>query len=160
MKLILRTLQRKTSGDIVSRDTKIDAAPIRLGRGADVEIFLNDPRALLHQATLEERDGGVYLDAAGRGNVKIDGHLVTSGRINVGDNFEVGPYALQLIAAPDDSDADYLLTLELVNVLENVSDSLSERSTLSVEDLGIRAKPWAIGLGLLIAILFIAIPLV
>ncbi len=160
MKLILRTLQRKTSGDIVSRDTRIDGAPIRLGRGADVEIFLNDPRALLHQATIEERDGGVYLDAAGRGNVKIDGHLVTSGRINVGDKFEVGPYALELIAAPDDSDADYLITLELVHVLENVRDSLSERSTLSVEDLGIRAKPWAIGLGILIAILFLAIPLI
>ena len=52
MKLVLRTLQRKSSGDIVTRDTTISGAPIRLGRGADVEIFLNDPRALLHQATL------------------------------------------------------------------------------------------------------------
>ena len=160
MKLVLRTLQRKSSGDIVTRDTTISGAPIRLGRGADVEIFLNDPRALLHQATLAERDGGIYLDAAGRTPVKIDGHLVTSGRINVGDSFEVGPYALQLLATPDDSDADYIVTLELVHPLENIRDALSERSTLSVEDLGLRAKPWAIGLGLLIAILFIAIPLV
>ena len=52
MKLILRTLQRKSTGDLVARDKTISWAPIRLGRGADVEVFLNDPRALLHQATL------------------------------------------------------------------------------------------------------------
>lgn len=160
MKLILRTLQRKTSGDLVARDKLIAGTPIRLGRGADVEVFLNDPRALLHQATLVERDGAVYVDAAGQATIKIDGHAVTSGRINIGDTFEVGPYALQLLASPETSDADYLLTLELIYPLENIRDSLSERSTLSVEDLGIKAKPWSIALGVIIAVMFLAIPLV
>ena len=160
MKLILRTLQRKTSGDLVARDKAITGEPIRLGRGADVEVFLNDPRALLHQATLVERDGGVYIDAAGQATIKIDGHTVTSGRINVGDKFEAGPYALQLLAAPTDSDADYIITIELIYPLENVRDALSERSTLSVEDLGIRAKPWSIAIGVIIAVMFLAIPLV
>jgi hypothetical protein len=160
MKLILRTLQRKTSGDLVARDKLIAGTPIRLGRGADVEVFLNDPRALLHQATLVERDGAVYVDAAGQATIKIDGYAVTSGRINIGDTFEVGPYALQLLASPETSDADYLLTLELIYPLENIRDSLSERSTLSVEDLGIKAKPWSIALGVIIAVMFLAIPLV
>ena len=160
MKLILRTLQRKSTGDIVSRDTKVDGSPIRFGRGADAEILLNDPRALLHQATLLERDGSLYIEAAGQANVKIAGNLVSSGRLNIGEKFEIGPYELELQVAPEASDAKYIMTLELIHPLENIRDTLSERSTLSVEDLGMRAKPWSIAIGLIIAVLFLAVPLV
>ena len=50
MKVLVRNIVRKSRGGIAHRDEDIDATSIRLGRGADCELHLADPRMLLHQA--------------------------------------------------------------------------------------------------------------
>ncbi len=159
MKIILRTLLRKSTGDIVARDSQVTGSPIRLGRSADSEVFLNDPRTLLQQAEIHERDGGLFIESVGNGRIIIRGDSVSSSQLKIGDQFQIGPYEFKLEAVPSGGDADYLLSVELVHELEDVQSALSGRSTLSLEDLGLRAKPWSIGLGVLILALFIVLPL-
>ena len=160
MNIVLRSLLRKSTGDVVSRDVAVSGSLLRIGRGADSEVFLSDPRVLLQHAVLGERDGGFYLEAVGNSRLVIRGEPVSSGNVKIGDSIGIGPYELKVEAPLTGSDADFVLTVELVQALDDVKESITEKSTLSLEQMGLRAKPWSIAIGLLVAVLFIGLPVI
>jgi predicted CXXCH cytochrome family protein len=158
MRLLLRTVLRKSTGDIAMRDAVVIGAPVRIGRGADCETHLGDPRVLLGHAMLEERAGGVFIEALGEGALDVNGAPARVAALTEGDVVRVGPYELRVIAPPDVAH-DFALSCELVSPLAGGADSLAARSTLSLAATGIGPRRWAWALAILILAAFVAWPL-
>ncbi len=158
MRLLIRTLLRKSSGDVAARDALHVGAPIRIGRGTDCDVHLGDPRVLLHHAALEERPGGIFIEALGDGALDVNDVPVRSAPLAEGDIVRVGPFEFRAIAPPDEI-ADFAMTCELMRPLAEGDETLAGRSTLSLRALGFNARPWAWAAAILVLAVFVAWPL-
>jgi predicted CXXCH cytochrome family protein len=158
MRLLIRTLLRKSTGAVAARDAVHAGAPIRIGRGADCEIHLGDPRVLLHHAAIEERPGGIFIEAQGDGALDVNDDPVRSAPLSTGDVVRLGPYEFTVIAPPGDG-IDIAMTCELVRAFDAEDEALERRSTLSLRALGFNPRPWAWATALLVLAVFVAWPL-
>ena len=63
MDVLVSYLTRKRSGDVVHRDVEVDNDVIRLGRGADCQVYLHDPRVAFCHAEIHARGGDYFIEA-------------------------------------------------------------------------------------------------
>ena len=77
MRLSLITVKRRPDSDDVSRrETLLEGAELRVGRGADVDVHLPDVDVAYHHATLTETSAGLQLTAVGGSAIIVDGQPV------------------------------------------------------------------------------------
>jgi predicted CXXCH cytochrome family protein len=99
------------------RDQQRVAGPsINIGRGTQCQIHLPDPRVALQHARISVSDSGAAIDAE-PGRILVNGRGVDGVKLSVGDRIEVGPYLLEVEAAP--AGIPLALAVTLVQPLEN-----------------------------------------
>lgn len=154
MKVIVTTVTRSPRGNPMHASRELRGDPLRLGRGAECELRLADPRVPLHARSIVTGHHGPQLVEAG------DGFSATSARaqpLTPGTAVRIGPFLLT-VTEPVHG-ADLALTVELVQ-------PLPEKSSLSAEELYAGTRPRGVSrralswtLFLLVLAAFIALPL-
>ncbi|MEL7462550.1 MAG: cytochrome c3 family protein [Pseudomonadota bacterium] len=105
MRLALITIKlRPDSDDVSRRETLLEGAQLRVGRGADVDVHLPDIDVAYHHATLTETSAGLQLDAVGGAVIEVDGKPVESLILNPGVKCRIGAFELGAENAPDHAD--------------------------------------------------------
>ena len=157
MQVSITTLTRRRNGSLGRKEDIKGCEVLRIGRGADNEIFLLDHRVPLHIAELHDGVDGLFIEANGTNDLRLNGAIIRKAHLNVGDVVGIGPYEL-VVVDPEDG-IDIAVTLELVHPLGDDVEALLSRSTLTANNIGLtkRASSWV--LGSLTLILFLALPL-
>lgn len=157
MRILLTEVVGRSQGGEARRNRVVEGSSLRIGRSATCEIHIADPRVLLHQATLEQRAGGIALVAAPEGGVLVNDRFAEVALLAPGDRVEFGPYRLTVREAP----AGHDLALKLVQVSgqEEDADTIGARSRTSFGHglFGKRAISYA--LVALVLVFCLALPL-
>lgn len=152
----ITTLTRRAKGGIGRREELVSAETLRIGRGSDNDIFLADPRVPLHLGAIHYGNGGLFIEALGSVDLRVNGAVSRTAHLKVGDTVGAGPYDLVVEETPDGLDA--ALTVELTQPLGDDLEELRRRSCLSVSESGLSKRGAAWVLSLLILLLFLGIP--
>ena len=99
------------------RESSVIADFVSFGRRSDCDVQLPDPRIMLQQASILERDGRFYFISDDLAITRIIGEDSETNRISVGTVVELGPYELHF-EAPE-NDADLAVAVELVSPLDD-----------------------------------------
>ncbi len=82
------------------REMRRVAGPaISIGRGAQCQVHLPDPRVALHHALITVSESGATIEAE-PGRIQVNGRPVDGTRLAVGDRIEVGPYLVEVELPP------------------------------------------------------------
>ena len=136
-------LIHKQRGGIAKRTEQRSGATIRLGRGTQNEVYLPDPRVPLEAATIEPRQGGYFIEAAGTAELRVKDAPTRSALLAVGDKFAIGPYDLELVAAEaegHDIGVNVVLARPLGDDLARLQ--ANSRTSLAATRLSKRAMAW------------------
>ena len=95
---------------------------VRIGRGTDADIRLDDPMvALAHAELIGHGDGSVTVrDLGSRHGTFVGNRRIDEARLRDGDELLIGPIALRLAAAPPAAAGDELRRLRAVVELSRV----------------------------------------
>ena len=136
MIFLVRHLLKKTrSGGYAQRDERIDATVLHIGRGADCELHLTDPRIRLHHLELSVRSNAQYLDAAAGVEFLHNDVLTASAILMPGDRVQFGPY--DMIVLPMEGAVDAAFSLDYARPLITGLTSLRSRSDTKVGRVGL-----------------------
>ncbi len=125
MRLSLVTIKRRPDSDDVSRrETLLEGAELRVGRGADVDVNLPDVNVAYHHASLTEETEGLVLTAVGGSVIEVDGAPVEKVVLQPGVSARIGMYELQGENAPDH--ADRAIALSKLDVEDVVVSELPQ----------------------------------
>jgi hypothetical protein len=149
-------LWRRPSGGTNRREASGDAPELRVGRGAECEVRLEDSRIRLHQATVREEGAGWRIDAAGETELHLEGRATHTARIDVGSRFSIGPYDLTVIEPPPG--IRVAIEVELVRAAGNDLAELRARSGLSLEATRLSMRGLALFAMAATAVCFVVIP--
>ena len=156
MKLLVISQSRNRAGKPIQAKKEINADWVRVGRAANSEIHLPDPRIALNQGIIVNRDGPVYTEGEA-GSMSTTRKAVRSFRLGPGQFVDVGPYKLTAIETPEGYDGAF--TVEMMRPPETVASNFSTRATtLSLSQLHIPKRWAAILFFLAIGIAFFLLP--
>lgn len=143
MKVIITTITRSPKGNPMRATRELQADQIRVGRGAECELRLPDPRVPLHaRSIMPGRSGPQMFDAADI-NADVTG-VYRAQTLKPGTTLKIGPF--QIDVTEPGPDADLALSIELVQPLPG-------KARLSAQDifdyarsapLSKRALSWAL----------------
>ncbi|HEX5754744.1 MAG TPA: cytochrome c3 family protein [Arenimonas sp.] len=149
-------VQRNRRGQAVRESQWISAEPLRIGRGADCQIHLPDPRVNLQHARLLRGSDGLYLEAE-RPLLYVNDRFEVRVRLQPGLDVGIGPYRISVEPAGDGEDVS--LALELVSPLPEDGSGLRARSRTSLAAAGLSRRRLALLLGGAVLLLFVLLPL-
>src|SRR5690349_18237304 len=137
----MRVLVTTRAGGRIQSKKAVSASWLRVGRNASCEIHLPDPRIALEQGLISRPDAGfLYVEGETGGSHTTTRKAVRSLRLKPGEPIEIGPYKLELKAAP--AGFDGAIDVELVRPLEVAEDLASRTANLTLGSLGL-SKRWA-----------------
>lgn len=158
MKVIVTTITRSPRGNPMQASREIQADQIRIGRGAQCELRLADPRVPLHARSLFLGSSGPQLldandafsDAALTGTTRMQ-------QLTPGVSLRIGPF--QLLVTEPPAGADLALTVELVQALPGKASASAEElyAGTRLPRVSRRALSWT--LFLLVLATFLCLPL-
>ncbi|MBM3518339.1 MAG: hypothetical protein FJX56_10840, partial [Alphaproteobacteria bacterium] len=173
-------VSRTAKGGIATRDQDVEADVIRFGRSTDNEVYLADPRVPLHLAVLHERPSGtavetpeglrrlttrvqpherpmeLFIEAIGAADLRHNGAVKRSCQVAVGDILALGPFDVTLVAPPEGCTAAF--SVEMARPLGDDLQALQARSVTTVRATSTSKRAWAFGLGGVVLLLFLVIP--
>lgn len=157
MEVSITTLTRRKNGSIGRKEDVKACETLRIGRGAENEVFLLDTRVPLHLATLHDGADGLFIEATGTNDLRLNDSIVRKAHLNVSDVVGIGPYDLT-IAEPA-SGINIAVTLELVQPVGDDVESLLSRSNLTTNKTGLtkRSSSWIFAS--IVLVMFLALPL-
>ena len=113
MRLLLVTQRTRAGSDETSRrETVLDHDPIRIGRGASMEITLPEIDIDYHHATLTETEAGLLLSAVGENGLMVGRKRVQTVTLGPGTSVEISGYRFTAEAGRDG--ADHVLLMEVL----------------------------------------------
>ncbi len=115
MKVIVTTITRSPRGNPMRATREITGEQIRLGRGAECELRLADPRVPLHARSISMGSSGPQMFDAADLNAEVTG-VFRAHVLKPGSAFKIGPFQINVEQA-DNGEADLALTVELVQPL-------------------------------------------
>ena len=157
MEILITYLTRQAKGGISRRSEELSAESLHIGRSANAEVYLADPRIRFDHAVIHNRPDGLFLEAEQQSDVRFNGRLARSGLIRAGDKIGIGPFDLTVSEPP--SGKDIALEVELVRPLGEDYAQLLSRSTLSLADYGLSRRLWSWVFFLLTLGIFLAAPI-
>lgn len=134
---------------------EINAEQIRLGRGAECELRLADPRVPIHARTILLGKSGAQLYEVGDQNADLTAIYQAPITLKVGTTLNIGPFQLVII---EPGDADLALTLELVQALPQNSKAVDKEVFFRATRLPVSRRLLAWALFLPILIWFLLLP--
>ena len=135
----------------------INSYELTLGRGAECNVHLPDPRLSMHHAVIKRNDDGQPVIQAINGDLEQDGVLVSSVPLTHGQRIMVGPYELSVEPAPPD--VDLAISLVLAHRLPDDFQDLKARTHQPLQNASRFKRRLSIALAALIAIVFLGLPL-
>jgi predicted CXXCH cytochrome family protein len=157
VELRLAFLTRRAKGGVSTKEDPISAEVVRIGRGTENEVYLPDPRVPLRMATLHHTSDGLFCEAVGATDLRLNGNVVRNTRVSVGDVIGVGPYEIVVVEAPEGKDA--AITVELTQPMGDDVKALLARSRTTLSAGGMSKRIWAWVFFLVIGIGFLGLPI-
>ena len=111
MKYLIRFITKNAAGGVESSDKIVDAAVLTIGRATDQILHLQDRRARLQHAAIEQQADGAHITTGALSGVSVNGRSQRDAKLVGGDVIEVGSNILRVIDTPDG--IDFALTFEL-----------------------------------------------
>lgn len=118
MKLIVTTITRSPRGNPMRASREINAEQVRVGRAAECELRLADPRVPLHAKSIQLGGNGPKLYDAMEQNAEVTG-VYRAEPLLPGMTLKIGPFQVDVTTPP--AGADLALTVELVQPLPGKS---------------------------------------
>jgi len=157
MRCQISFITRKSKGGLIRRDSTVDSDVIRIGRSTSNEIYLEDSRTKLHHATIDKRNGKPWIEAQSGCSISVNQKSKSPESIRPGDEIKVGPYQLSVKEGKDGY--ELCIEIELVDQQGDDLEELTARSVTSLSQTGMSKRAWSWLLFLVIAALFIALPI-
>lgn len=152
---LLIEVTRNPQGLPLRRERRVAADTLQLGRAAGCAIHLPDHRvALRHAEVRRDARGALRIAANGGETLKVNGFLSSSAILQPGVGVEVGPYRLEVEAAPQG--CDLALAVERVAAAE---DAVRRDAPVTLDALGFSKRRLALALAACILLAFVALPL-
>jgi hypothetical protein len=148
MKVIVTTITRSPRGNPMRASREINAEQVRIGRGAECELRLADPRVPLHARSIFLGRSGPQLYEAFEQFSDASIASVTGVQrpqaLKPGTSLRIGPFQIDVVAPHHD--ADLALTVELVQPLPGKSAISADelQAPLQHSLLSKRALSWTL----------------
>lgn len=155
MRANLISLTRRGERATLRRTTVVKTETLRLGRGADCELHLPDPRVLLVQAAIHRRPDGFWIEAASQALVTLNGTTVETAALKPGDRIQLGPYEI-VVEAAEGGNID--LTIELLYPLGDGLARLRASASARIGRLLLSRRQWAWLAAVVVLVVGFALP--
>jgi len=160
MRVLVRYLSHKAKGSDTRHDTPLHGPKLRIGRGTDQEIHLSNLRvALAHAELIEGPDGKIRLQSQITTGFHYNGVIVQAAALSPGDEVELGGYHLR-IGAASGCDLAIEISEDAAARGRETEAALLKRAKMDLTAAGLKRRPWALGLGGGILVLFLLIPII
>ncbi|MEK9968997.1 MAG: FHA domain-containing protein [Ferrovibrio sp.] len=136
--LIFQT--RRGEHALLRREKVVKTEILRIGRGADCELYLPDPRLLLLHATIHRRPDGFWIEAAGEALIGIGNAQLQTAALKPGTDIRVGPYSVSVEAVDG---GNVSLTVELIDRLGDGLERLRASAAGGLPRLLLSRRQWA-----------------
>ena len=135
----------------------IAAHELMLGRGAECNVHLPDPRLSMHHAVIKQNEEGQFVVQALNGELEIDGALIPGTELSYGTRLMVGPYELKVEPAPPD--VNLAISLALSHRLPDDFQDLKARTHQPLAGASSFKRRLSFFLAALIALFALVLPL-
>jgi predicted CXXCH cytochrome family protein len=156
VELRLAFLTRRAKGGVSTKEETVSAEVVRIGRGTENEVYLPDPRVPLRMAMLHHSTNGLFCEAVGTTDLRLNGNVTRNTQVAVGDIVGVGPYEITVVEPPEGKDAG--ITVELTQPVGDDVKELLARSRTTLSAGGMSKRVWAWLLLVLIVAGFVGLP--
>jgi predicted CXXCH cytochrome family protein len=156
MKTNLTTITRNKKGEASLTTQEVTTETLRIGRGADCKLHLQDARVSLFHAEIICNFGHPsYIEARG-GTIRVDGETTRATTLKPGQHLLIGPF--EIIVLPDANNIDIALSIELVDPLSDDLEAVQSRINAGLAStwLSKRAFSWIAAISVLL--IFLAWP--
>ena len=140
------------------RSQRASAERVRIGRGTDNEVPLNDIHVGLSAAALSMRDGVLTIDRLDNTPFEVNGGMVDTAPLKPGDEIRLGPYRIEILEAPEGCDG--AIQIELVAAAAAAGTQRIARAPIGLERTGANKRVYAWTGFLVIAVICLAVPIV
>lgn len=135
----------------------IAAHELMIGRGAECNVHLPDPRLSMHHAVIKQNEEGHFVVQALNGELEQDGALIPGTELGYGTRLMVGPYELKVEPAPPD--VNLAISLALAHRLPDDFQDLKARTHQPLAGASSFKRRLAIFLASMIALFALVLPL-
>jgi hypothetical protein len=127
----LTSIKTGRSGSKTSDERDLDVPSLRIGRGTENDLCLNDLSLSLNHLRLEMRGRDLFVVRTGAGEVLVNGRAAEEEEIGTGDEIRIGRFELRVVEPP--TGADVSLELEERKRLGEARSELDARTRIGVE---------------------------
>lgn len=155
MELLLRQLRRLPDGQRDYHDLELATDELLIGSAPHCQVQWLGAGIAPHHASLRYRSGGAMLKCRRGLRINVNGKPLSGGPLQVGDELQLGPHRLRLVAAP----SGFQLALEVESGLSDAGAHYENafRTSLGQTWLAMRSAAWA--LLALVVLVTLAMPL-
>ena len=152
------TVLTRRGAAVMHRVQRASAPRIGLGRGTDNEVPLADIRVGLHVAALVQRDAGIGIERIGTSPMMVNGISVEAAPLKPGDEILLGPYRIEILAAPEGCDG--AIQIELTQPIGPALERLTTTARIGLERTGANKRVYAWTGFVVIAVVCLAVPII
>ena len=142
---------------IMRRSQRASGERVRIGRGTDNEVPLNDIHVGLRAAALTIHDNVLTVDRLDNTPLEVNGDAVDTAPLKPGDEIRLGPYRIEVLPAPEGCDG--AIQIELVPVAADAPERLAG-ARIGLARTGANKRVYAWTGFLVIAVVCLAVPIV
>jgi predicted CXXCH cytochrome family protein len=147
MRVLIRFISRGSGGAIEQRDRLFDGEALTLGRATDQVLNLKDRRVELEHARIIRAGDRFLVSSRALTGVIVNGSVCRDATVGVGDTLQIGSNLLRFIAPGEGFDLAFTFELD-----PGVDARAIEPAALplSLQEVGLRMRPWAWALFLVV----------
>ncbi len=158
MRCLIRKVVRRTKAGTTWDDSTYDGFSLSIGRGTDQNILLSDIRVALSHARISETRSGEYvLHSQTLSGIVINDQPQQRKQLAIDDVIAIANYRITIITPP--SGYDFAMEIEALFADAEDETSLEARSTIRLNDAGLRKRMPSLILFFGILFVFLLIPL-
>jgi predicted CXXCH cytochrome family protein len=135
----------------------LTAEELAIGRGAECNIHLLDPRLAMHHAVIKRLDDGQLYLVSINGELEVDGAILAKIALTHGKQVTIGPYLLTVEPAPPD--VNIAVSLLLSHRLPDDFQDIKARTHEPLQGASAFKRKLALWMAAFIALTFLALPL-
>jgi predicted CXXCH cytochrome family protein len=135
----------------------LTAEELAIGRGAECNIHLLDPRLAMHHAVIKRLDDGQLYLVSINGELEVDGAILAKIALTHGKQVTIGPYLLTVEPAPPD--VNVAVSLLLSHRLPDDFQDIKARTHEPLQGALAFKRKLSLWMGAFIALIFLLLPL-